>query len=157
MAVPYLSFAPRSEWEWLALAEHHGLPTRLLDWTRNPLVAAFFAVESASETDAAIYAYSTTVSVDSAKQSDPFGIDGVLRFRPSHITHRIVVQKGLFTAHAKPSEVFQSPHLTRAIIPAAHRAELRIRLYRYGITRGSLFQGLDGLSAEIAWRYSIEL
>lgn len=152
-AVPHLDFMPRNEWEWLAIMQHHGLPTRLLDWSRNPLVAAYFAVEKARETDSAVYAWrSKDRPIDINDKPGPFNPDGEPRkFIPAYVTDRIIAQTGIFTVHPSPQTEMTSDTLEKMVIAQSFRKSLKDILFKYGIHRATLFPGLDGLADHLTW------
>jgi FRG domain len=76
-AHPHLTYHPQNDYEWLTLAQHHGLPTRMLDWSLNPLVALYFAVEKTNGKDGALYALKAGKKLpdEAVKKSNPFEID----------------------------------------------------------------------------------
>ncbi len=156
-----------SEWDWLSVAQHHGLATRLLDWTLNPLVAAFFATESCyskdapKECDGVIYVtrFQTPAVIedDELKTMTPFSdLEGRVRLLwPNRIAARISAQAGLFTLHGNNQEIDQHTlyldHFQKILIPHGAKANLRKELSFFGVHELSIYPDLDGLSAYLNW------
>ena len=166
-AVAYVTAPSRqlSEWDWLAIAQHHGLATRLLDWTFNPLAAVFFAVVWSDgkvdvSHDSVVYAhFSPTEFINTEKWKDPFARKGIYRVAPSSVAPRIGRQGGIFTVHGPPNHDLKrhlpkKDKLKRIVIDHSCKKDFAIQLSHYGVNRLSLFPDLDGLSAHINWSFT---
>jgi hypothetical protein len=160
-AKAYMTATPTDDWEWLSLAQHHGLPTRMLDWTYNPLVALYFTVEANEDFDGKLFALrAVTRASEWERPSSPFEIDRAIKFFPNIITPRIRAQEGVFVV----CEKLESPldqvlpvgwTVEQHLIPAAKKGDLRYELFRLGVHASSLFTDLDGLGARLKWQHEV--
>ena len=87
----HLPAPPQSELEWLAIAQHFGLPTRLLDWTDSLLVAAWFAAEKggAKKVDSAIWVTKGVPVLETDYPGNVLNLAEPYSYRPPHINPRI--------------------------------------------------------------------
>lgn len=168
----------------LALMQHHGAPTRLLDFTKSPYVAAFFALEDATG-DAAVYALNTPVLWSARPRFDPEltrdRIDPrdaghferyflqnqlpVLWFgEPSQMDARLVAQSGLFVVPGvldRSIDVIlreyasDEPLIVKYVLPNGMRAQAMNALYRMNVTNNSLFPDLEGLARSSAYELEV--
>jgi hypothetical protein len=169
----------------LALMQHHGAPTRLLDFTKSPFVAVFFALERATR-DAAVYALNTPRLWAAAPLGQPAmdrnGIDPRLAGNfarlflpntnaiiwigePTEMDRRLVAQSGTLVV---PGMVDRSLDdilrhyavggmlLKKIVLPKGMREEAMKALYRMNITNATLFPDLDGLARSIGMELEME-
>lgn len=157
-AQQFVETSGMGDWDLLALAQHHGLPTRLLDWTRNPLVAAYFAVSSApKDSTARIYALQMDRVADTQAIPSPFEVDGLYAFLPRSVAPRIIAQRGLFTISNDPNVALTAPGAAGAHtfdVPSTARKFFERKLFDLAIDPSHIKADINGLRESLEWKYS---
>ncbi len=160
------------DFQWLALMQHHGAPTRLIDFTWSPYVAAFFALERTIG-DAVVWAINparvNSSRAPEAGRMDPrlpgnfqrFYLKGNRRFiwmgEPHTMNQRLIAQSGTFAVPGVldvPVEEILSDGesiMAKFVIAHAVRETAMRELYRMNITFATLFPDLDGLARSMAY------
>lgn len=168
----------------LAMMQHHGAPTRLLDFTKSPYVGAFFALERARG-DAALFALNTPALWKSAPAFDPTLDRERIDLRvagnfarhfaanrnpilwvgePAEMDRRLVAQSGLFVVPGQLDlalhEILrhydaEGPLLRKIVLPLHLRERAMRSLYRMNITHATLFPDLEGLARSIGYELEV--
>ena len=162
------------DFQWLALMQHHGAPTRLIDFTWSPYVAAFFALER-TLADGVVWAMNPA-RIDSSRAPRPVRMDprakgnfgrfflkGHHRFiwmgEPHTMNRRLIAQSGTFAVpgvldlpiEEMLSDADQENILAKIVLKNSVREVGMRELYRMNITFATLFPDLDGLAKSMGY------
>ena len=165
-SVQYMDKVPSTDLEWLIIAQNHGLPTRLLDWSLNPLKALFFSTINGNKNDGCVWLLELNgwneESLDLEKVKSP----SILL--PQQINSRLISQEGCFTVHnfpigkthkenipLRPISNGKNQHLLQVLVLKELKQNILKDLNLLGVNYRSLFPDFDGLSKHIKWELDL--
>lgn len=141
---------PKNDMEFLFLAQHYGLPTRLLDWTYNPLIALYFACCSHKEMDGVVFQRTLfNHSVFQPEVHDILSFSATTVLFPDLTDVRYKNQNGLFILYPEPwKEDFVNVTM-KFVIPSNAKSNILNKLAKIGVTQSFIMPSLDSLCKDI--------
>lgn len=179
VAYPYLESRPEDDWDWLFLMQHYGIPTRLLDWTEDPLVALYFAVHDHPKNDGRFWALfpqdlNAVAGYRSNHRHDipALSIDSCMaNYAPARVLdvqtkaalpmavlvprkfRRIIAQKGVFVIYHRDNtsleKVGTKKHVMQFDVPADKKDDIIHELRLLRINAESIYADIDKAAQSI--------
>lgn len=167
-----LPSSPAGKYDMMSLAQHYGLPTRLLDWSGNPLMALFFAVEPLAPKCPMVWIFDAPhayIILGRSLNNDNSLYVGnpTLLIRPVPHSHRVVTQAGWHTLHdlgmSDDTRIIQKPglrvpamnetrdadYLTAIAIDPQQAIDIKKELRDMGIHAATVYGDLNSVCREI--------
>lgn len=176
-----IRYQPSNEWEWVCLAQHHGVPTRLLDWSENPLVGLYFAAVADDADDEPVDGKLFSLDPDllnATSAGKPTGVlllgqdeqldeylpgvsrkmkQGAVAVIAPQSFDRIEAQSGVFTVtHSlDPLDLSKScpDAIEEFVVPQTAKAHLKVELERLNIMAATVYPDLEHIGMAIKQRY----